>query len=139
MKMFIYILLILTTVWNSENHVATVENDKFPLIGIWISEDNQTRGITKCNIQYKNGHFIVHVWASCSPQDCDWGEKASDQEKNDIEKFNFIWDHEFAERDMVFELIAGKLKITTTTSFKDNSDRPTRTKVEYFVKQTDRL
>lgn len=53
----------------------------------WINTDPNTRGITKihlrfnCQDQVHNGvpyppgsPWYAHLWGSCSPSDCDWGE-----------------------------------------------------------------
>ncbi|MEZ4810908.1 MAG: hypothetical protein R2819_11175 [Allomuricauda sp.] len=135
MKMFVFVLVTLLAIWNSENPGITIENDKFPLIGIWVNNDSSARGITKCDIQYKNDRFLVHVWGACTPQDCDWGEQASNLEKKDTESFHFLWASKFAEREMEYEIIEGKLKITTITRFLDNSGRPSNTHTEFLTKE----
>ncbi|MDC6364704.1 MULTISPECIES: hypothetical protein [Flavobacteriaceae] len=134
MKTLISILFVATIAFSSKNETTTI-NYNSPLNGFWVSEDKETRSITKCNIRYNGEHFEVHVWGACLPQDCDWGEMESDSLDKDVQKFNLLWDHEFAERDMLFEMSEGKLKITSTTSYKDNSGRATRTNIEYFIKE----
>ncbi len=55
--------------------------------GSWKNIDQETRGITRvlirfvCQDQIRNGKpypggppFYIHLYGSCSPQDCDWGE-----------------------------------------------------------------
>lgn len=103
--------------------------------GIWINEDDQTRGNSKCKISYKNNSFVVQMWASCHPQDCDWGEKVSNEVKKGTNKFELLWDHEFAESVITYEIIEGKLKLTHNRRYKDNSGREDFTQTEYFIKE----
>ncbi|MEB8327732.1 hypothetical protein OO009_00065 [Flavobacteriaceae bacterium KMM 6897] len=103
--------------------------------GIWINEDDQTKGTPKCKISYKNNSFVVQMWGSCHPQDCDWGEKVSNEVKKGTNKFELLWDHEFAESVITYEIIEGKLKLTHNRRYKDHSGREGFTSIEYFIKK----
>ncbi len=103
--------------------------------GVWINEDDKTRGISKCQISFKNKSLVVQMWATCHPQDCDWGEKVSNEVKKESNKFELIWDHQFAESTITYEIIEGKLKMTNKRRYKDNSGREDFTVIEYFTKK----
>jgi hypothetical protein len=58
-----------------------------PEEGNWINRDSETSGITRVEVQFVcqdvivNGEpyppgppFYVHLWGSCTPSDCDWGQ-----------------------------------------------------------------
>ncbi len=75
------------------------------------------------------------MWGACHPQDCDWGESVSNEVKKGTNKFELLWDHEFAESVITYELIDGKLKLTQIRSYKDNSGRQDISLIEYFIKQ----
>lgn len=63
--------------------------------GHWKNYDPDTRGITKahvrfvCQDQVLNGQlyppgppYYVHLWGSCHPTDCDWGEVGAYRDPN---------------------------------------------------------
>lgn len=104
--------------------------------GLWVNEEgDQTKMITKCKISYKNNSFVVQMWGACHPQDCDWGENVANEVKKGANKFELLWDQEFAESAITYEIIDGKLKLTNKRRYKDNSGRPDFTLLEYFIKQ----
>ena len=149
MKLFISTLSILLFSWTANIGTPVIEvNGTFrPTItqsiadwnkdfaGLWVNEDDQTRGITKCKITHKDNSLIVQMWGSCTPQDCDWGKNETDGEEKGANRFELLWDQGFAESTVTYELVEGKLKLTNKRHFKDNSGRPDYTTTEYFVKQ----
>ncbi len=108
------------------------QNDDFT--GLWVNEDDQTRGITKCKISFENSNIVVQMWGACHPEDCDWGENVANEVKKETNKFELLWDQEFAESAITYEIIDGKLKLTNKRRYKDNSGRSDGTSVEYFQK-----
>lgn len=77
--------------------------------GAWKNIDPNTRGITRvdirfvCQDQIRNGQpyppgppFYVHLYGSCSPQDCDWGEVGAVEISNDF--LYATYDQGFAKR-----------------------------------------
>ncbi|MET6991415.1 hypothetical protein [Sediminicola arcticus] len=149
MKLFISTVSLLIFFWSINVESPIVKKDRiYPptntvlennvnndFNGLWINEDNQTRGTSKCKISYKNKSFVIQMWASCHPQDCDWGEKVSNEVKKGTNKFELLWDHEFAESIITYEIIEGKLKLTQNRRYKDNSGREDFTIIEYFIKK----
>lgn len=114
-------------------HFAIKEDLKSQFKGFWINENPETRSITKIKIGYKNNKHVVQMWGACSPQDCNWGENVSDIEDKDATEFTLLWDQDYAESKVTYELVDSKLKITNVRHYKDNSNREDITMVEYFV------
>ena len=116
--------------------IAELEkNRNKDFIGLWINKDDKTRSITQCKISYKNNSFVVQMWGSCEPQDCDWGENVANGLEEGTNKFELFWNQEFAESAITYEIIDGRLKLTNKRSYKDNSGRPDITLIEYFIRQ----
>ena len=80
--------------------------------GVWINEVNKTRGISKCQISFKNNNIVDQMWATSHPQAYDWGEKVSNEVNKESNKFNLLWDAKFAENIITYEIIDRKLKLT---------------------------
>lgn len=149
MKLFISTISLLIFFWSINIESPKNKKDKIyqsintaleknwnkDFSGLWVNEDDQTRGITKCNIFYKNNCFVVQMWGACQPQDCDLGENVSNEVKKGTNKFDLLWDAEFAESAITYEIIEGKLKLTNKRRYKDNSGRQGFTLIEYFIKQ----
>ena len=74
------------------------------------------------------------MWGACHPQDCDWGESVANEVEKGVNKFELLWNQEFAESAITYEIIDGKLKMTHKRRYKDNSGRPDFTLIEYFIK-----
>src|SRR5450759_3226834 len=45
-----------------------------PLAGSWVNEDPNTGGVTQVSVMRDGARTLAHVWGSCTPTDCDWGE-----------------------------------------------------------------
>jgi hypothetical protein len=43
-----------------------------PFVGKWVNVDPATSSFTKMAISIEWGQMMVAVWASCSPEDCEW-------------------------------------------------------------------
>ncbi len=146
MKIFISTITLFLIFWNinvespknkiyQSTNTGLEYNRNEDFNGLWVNEDDQTRGITKCNISYKNNRFVVQMWGSCQPQDCDMGERVSSELEKGIDKFDIIWSSDFSESTVTYEIIDGKLKLTNKRHYKDNSGRSDFTLIEYFIKQ----
>lgn len=101
--------------------------------GLWVNQGDQKKMITKCKILYKDNSYIVQMWGACMPEDCEWGENVATDVEKGADRFELLWDREFAESNITYELIDGKLKMTHKRSFKDNSGRPGYELTEYFT------
>lgn len=149
MKLFISTISLLIFLWSpiiespkiKKNRIFQLTNTELntnkydDFNGLWVNEDELTKAITKCKISYKNNSFIVQMWGACYPQDCDWGENIANDVQKGTNKFQLLWDQEFAESLVNYEIIEGKLKVTNKRHYKDNSGRSDNTSVEYFQKE----
>jgi len=62
------------------------------LVGLWVSDDPNTRGITKFHIDKHDDQILVHAWGKCHPTDCDWGKQRA---LRDGDAFVVVWDQGF--------------------------------------------
>ena len=128
MKSLYFFLMALMVIWNNE--ISPINSD---LEGLWVNENTETPGITKCKIRYEDNRFHVQIWGKCHPTDCDWGESASNEIHRETDKLKLTWDNEFVERKQTLEIIEGKLIITTESHYKDG--RPKNSYAETFVRK----
>lgn len=146
MKITFYITLLLTlSTSNSERiidllpirHMAdtSIEAKASEFSGIWVNDDEEARGITKCKIRYENGRFIVQMWGACVPEDCDWGEQTSKPINENADNFEVLWDQKFAESTATYKIVDGKLEITNQRRFNDDSGREDFEFTDYLIKQ----
>ncbi|NAY93501.1 hypothetical protein GTQ34_16460 [Muricauda sp. JGD-17] len=145
MKIFLTVISLLTFLFTAS--VDSTRNEYQPknmdlrkkwdteFIGLWVNENSERPGITKCKISFENNRYIVQMWGSCTPQDCDWGKNKTDGVEKGANKFELLWDSGFAESTVTYELVEDKLKLTNKRHFKDDSGRPDYTTTEYFVKE----
>jgi len=97
--------------------------------GTWVSEDPNTGGITRVEIE----PWIVHMWGACEPDDCDWGESAYAVHEDEL---HVVWDQGYALRVQVLAIQPGGfLRIETATYYTDGSG--TRTDVDILLRQID--
>jgi len=97
--------------------------------GHWKNDSPETRGITRLEIQQEGETVRVHAWATCSPQDCDWGiETGAVSAGSAI----VAWDQPGVLRKMTLTADASRLKMTLDSVFKDQ--RPEQHGLKYFVK-----
>ncbi|MDT0622677.1 hypothetical protein [Croceitalea vernalis] len=122
-----------TSFESKDNRSEKKWNNDF--VGLWVNEDKNTRGITKCEITFSDNQYAVQMWGSCTPKDCDMGKNNADGIEEGVSKFELLWDSNFAESFVTYELMGGKLKMTNKRSYKDNSGRQGFTIVEYFIKE----
>lgn len=89
--------------------------------GTWVNEDPDTAGITRVEI----APWTVHMWGSCEPSDCDWGEAPYAIHEDELHVF---WDQGFALEVQVLALLPnGALQVETTTYFTDGTGSMSRT------------
>jgi hypothetical protein len=143
MKSFLIILVALMPVSFFFSISAPISNinKEFDFItasdfdGLWVNENEETRGTTQCKIRYENNRFMVQMWGACYPDDCDWGENTSKEVDEGVKKFELLWEQKHAERSITYELVDGKLRLNKRTHYRDNSGREDYTLIEYFIKQ----
>lgn len=119
-----------------------------PEDGSWINSDPQTRSLTRielrfnCQDQILNGQpyppgppWRVHIWGSCSPQDCDWGQ--ADAERLSTNHIYAFYDQGFARRHVYARMSQyrpGQLWVYTYTDFTD-PNRPDYDVHNWFVRE----
>jgi uncharacterized RDD family membrane protein YckC len=103
-------------------------------VGAWTNEDKQTRGITRVAIASEGDKLKVHMWGSCTPKECDWGEVSVPAKEADGGTLSVTWSMKFkVEKQQLALLPGGVLQVTGNAQFIDNSGRPARSYTERFV------
>ncbi len=115
-------------------NAATVSEDPTIFVGRWANEDLATRGITRVEIRQEVGDIAVHMWGSCSPRECDWGEETGFFLKDRPGVLTVIWNPEFKVSIQEFRILSdGRLEVVEHTHFIDDSSRPDQDNHYYFV------
>jgi len=110
-------------------------------VGHWRSEDPNTVGLTKADIQAQSNRVTVHLWERCHPTDCDWGTKSVPlSEADDKGVLEIQWNgnkgYERTDLQIKIKVLPDKrLQITRHFHVIDAaSSRPDYEKVGYFVR-----
>jgi hypothetical protein len=98
------------------------------LVGGWVSEDPDTRGITQLFVTPSDEGLNAEAWGSCTPTDCEWGTVPMHTIGTSIsdpvpEQSVATWDHGFSTVFMTTHLAGSELVLKRYTVFHDNSDR----------------
>jgi len=99
------------------------------LIGSWKNDNQQSRGITRLQIQQAGEAVTVHAWGACSPHDCDWGAQPAAISSGSA---TIAWDQGFVLRKMTLTPDGQRLRMSVDSVFRDN--RAPQHGQEYFVK-----
>lgn len=96
--------------------------------GLWRNVDSATRDLTRISVRQSDNAFFVHVFGSCSPTDCDWGETSLSVAAEDTAERRVataFYDQGFAEVRLTMVSAPGSnvVEYTTFTHFKDGSGR----------------
>jgi len=103
------------------------------LTGSWINEDLETRGVTQITVRRDSSTIIVHVWGSCRPTDCDWGE-AEAELWNGIPMV--VWNHGFSTvRMQLVQQPDRRLLLAYRTEYHDESGRKDNGRAEFFARE----
>jgi hypothetical protein len=108
------------------------------IVGEWVNEDTNTRGITRIKIDYDGNTYSVETWGKCHPTDCYWNDydgvsySVSDATDSTI---TIAWIFDFKETALNIEALPdGRLEVLSHNHYTDNSGRSDRDDVYYFVK-----
>ncbi len=139
---FLSLVVVASVSWNTANDSKAnlaerkiSESIKNNFKGVWVNEDEETRSMTKCEIRYEEDRFYIHLWGACHPEDCDWGETATDELDEKTQQLTVNWDQGFVERTQTLVIKNGKLVLTTNNHYKDDSGRPDNSIVDIFIKK----
>lgn len=110
-----------------------------PLLGTWLNTNAGSRGIVKVVLTRKGGQVALHVLASGSPKDYDWGVTTADifaADSSSIEAmaFNAFYDFGFMESQLQGHVRQGVLIIAKFDRFKDGSGRSNYFSKEFFYR-----
>jgi hypothetical protein len=98
------------------------------LDGTWVNVDPNTGGITRVVIEHTGATDRVHVWGSCSPEDCDWGPTALHRLRgvtSETLSYGYAtYEPGWSTKHLAFERRDDELLVTAFTFFKDESGRP---------------
>jgi hypothetical protein len=138
-------LLLTTTAFQQDAHALCLTQ---PEDGAWINTDAQTRSLTRielrftCQDQILNGQpyppgppWHLHLWGSCSPQNCDWGEVGAQRLSSN--HIYASYDQGFARRFVYARMSQyrpGQLWVYTYTDFTD-PDRSDYDVHNWFVRE----
>lgn len=103
------------------------------LTGSWINEKSETAGVTQVTLRRDGNRMLAHVWGSCRPVDCDWGEA-------DVELWNgvpmAIWKPGFSTVRMQFiPQPDGRMLLAYRSEYHDDSGRRDLGQAEYFARK----
>ena len=134
--MLLTTLLVLSMSCGSDDK-HTLQPDPGPaerFVGEWI-EDASTGGITKVVIRIEGEDIFVHMWGSCSPTDCDWGEVSTPVSDVADGFLSIEWTPSFCEMTQILTCpTPNRLKVESHTHYIDDSGRPDRDDTYYFHK-----
>jgi hypothetical protein len=109
--------------------------------GIWSNQDPETRGITTIAIRSEEAinadrkTLVVHMWGSCTPSDCDWGEQTASVADASDGMFELTWAPGYKIETQQLSLLSdGRLRVAGHVHFIDNSGRPDMDYTYFFVR-----
>ena len=118
---------------------VTAQSASRSFVGEWRADgsDPYGSGMTAVRIADSSGHWSIHVWGSCLPQACDWGERPLNMLSAGVESRQPIrgfatWEHGFATQHVIVRIDGEVLVAELYVFFRDSSGRP-----DYF--RADRL
>jgi hypothetical protein len=103
-------------------------NNAQSLVGTWVNQDANTRGITKVEVTGTPGNYQIRTFGQCSPTDCDWGNSSLITYGSSVSDttHNYgttTYNPGFATTNLTLESSGGTLTVNSFTRFTDNSGR----------------
>jgi cytochrome c biogenesis protein CcmG, thiol:disulfide interchange protein DsbE len=103
------------------------------LTGSWTNVSSETSGVTQVVVRHENNRTIVHVWGSCHPIDCDWGEVDADL-WNGIPMA--IWKQGFSTvRMQLIPQPDDRMLLAYRSEYNDDSGRKDAGHAEFFARR----
>jgi hypothetical protein len=110
--------------------VYTLGDEQFGdmIIGGWVNEDPDTRGLTKLTVADAGANLEATAWGACTPTDCEWGAVPMHTIGTSIadttpEQSVASWDHGFSTVFVTTHVAGSELIVERYTVFHDGSDR----------------
>lgn len=98
--------------------------DLNPLVGVWVTQDENPSGLTRVEIGIEGNEFVTRVWGSCSPIDCFWGKARGDAVAGEPDRLTASYITSFSNIYMSFVRSPDDtLTCTYSTDFTDTSQR----------------
>lgn len=105
-------------------------------IGTWVNEDEGTGGVTRIVIRAESDTIFVHMWGSCHPSDCDWGEETTNINDANDNQLSLEWNISFViMTQVIYYLNDGRLKVDHHSHYIDDSGRTDWDFTWYFAKE----
>lgn len=99
--------------------------------GLWLNVDPDTRENPRAEIARMGAVLTVHMWGSCFPEDCDWGESSAPVSEALDGQFEVVFDSPVARRVLTLSVDDDRqLRIHSAVSYHDG--RPGRENAERF-------
>jgi hypothetical protein len=106
-----------------------------PFVGTWLNTNSATTEVTKVKIRVDGDTIYIHMWAACSPDDCDWGETTTTVEDSKDGVLSISWsDSERTETQQLSILLDGRLQVAGQIDYTD-AGKLDRNYTEYFNKE----
>jgi hypothetical protein len=99
--------------------------------GTWQNVNSNDRGVIRITITAAGNAVTVHVWGSCTPTPCDWGQAPAVAYGNSVQAtlpqeatvLRAEYTQSFARRQIVIHPAGNQLRVEVLTQFTDNSNR----------------
>jgi hypothetical protein len=101
-------------------------------VGTWLNVDPATRSITRVEIRVEGNMVFVHMWGSCTPTDCDWGETSTFTSDANDGVLDLVWDQGFVVRQQQLQLFDNGATLYVATYSVYTDDRSPLNFYDYF-------
>ena len=106
-----------------------------PLLGKWVNEDPNTRGVTRLAVSSVDSCFVLEMWGKCHPFDCYWGKVIARVAEDQPGRLEATWNATFMDEFQILELREnGRLGLAGRRFYTDHSKRSEYEYTAYFVR-----
>jgi hypothetical protein len=101
--------------------------------GEWVNKSPVTNGIAAILVRASGTDLLAHVWGTCRPVNCDWGESELERQGSAL---HVTWWQGFATVTQTLTLVDDTtLRIDTFNHFTDYSGRKDFTQTDFDVRR----